>query len=196
MTRFLLTAAAACLAFALLPACGGGGGGGGTVEPESVLLLSTEARYAGSRNVITTNFAMGLSHMDPMTGDMFYSLFDDGTTWTAADVGTTRTIRRGDGPDFGTFAEQVANGVDEGLHFRWYMNGPESGSTAANESARWAGGFDGTLVPDADGYVITRVELELTQANLDSPAHDPNGDGIYTVYEILWDVRVYGYAQP
>ena len=182
------------LAF-LAAGCGGSGGAGGP-EPASFLLLSTEARYAGSRAEIAQSFGMSLSHLDYAAGDIFDEIFDDGAPWTAADIGRVRTVERGDGPDEAMFAEQASNGIDEGLYYRWYFNGNESGGQANDESARWAGGFDGTLDPDAAGYVVTRVEIELVRADLDSPAHDPNGDGNYTVYDIRWAVRVYGYEAP
>ena len=195
MTRYP-TLPLALLALTLLLAGCGGGGGGGDEAPPSILILTTEAKTAGSTAQVVRDFGLGVSHMDTSTGDMFYEIFGDGPAWTPADVGEMRALERGDGPAFALFAEQASNAVDEGLYFKRYLDGDLRGGTAASESTRWAGGFDGTLVPDAAGYVITRVEAELTHAVLDTPANDPNGDGIYTAYDLRWTLRVYGYKAP
>lgn len=194
MPRFFRTAVVALLISLVTPACGGGSGDGGA-GTEPTLLLTTEAQWAGGRAAIVTSFGLGLTHLDGM-GDSFYKLYSDGAPWTAGDVGTTRTIRAGETPAFPLFADQVANGIDEALSFRWFANGAEVGGSTTSESVRWGGGFDGSLVPDADGYVITRIECELTQATLDVPGADTNMDGIYTSYDVRWTIRVYGYRAP
>ena len=196
MPRLFRIAVAALLLSLLTPACGGGGGGGGEGTPtEPIFLMQAEATWRGGRSQIMTNVGIGMTHLDTM-GDTFYELFADGAPWTPGDVGATRIIRAGDTPAFALFADQATNGVNEALYFRFASNGAEAGGNAGDESVRWGGGFNGTLTPDAAGYILTHVECELTQETLDVPGDDPNQDGIYTNYDVRWIIRVYGYRAP
>lgn len=175
----------------LLPACGGGGGGAAT--PDSILLLAGHYDYNGGRSVVVNDMRFELGHADPMTGVEYYRLFVQDPRWTTADVGQTRTYETNATPELGMFAQHVADGLDGRLAFRSFLNGAESGGRHISENIVWAGGFDGTLVPDAAGYLVTRLEVELTRAVLNTPGSDPNGDGNYTEYQLTWELRVYGY---
>jgi len=55
---------------------------------------------------------------------------------------------------------------------------------------------DGTAQVDLQGYEIHQVDFGLDRFVLSSPGEDPNGDGIWTDYDVSMSLAVWGLAIP
>lgn len=181
-----------------LAACGVGGGGGeeaagGTLTDPILLLETTVTRKRGSRALFDQMVFTVEQSEDPM-GSPVNEIFDD-RPFGASDVGRPRTYDSSSGEVFERFAALSSNGANDHLRFLFRMVGGGGSGTGNPESNVWEGGFDGTLDPDANGYVITRVEMEVIRAAFVSPGDDPFDDGNWTDTDIEIEIRVYGYRE-
>ncbi|MFV1958552.1 MAG: hypothetical protein ACC662_03970 [Planctomycetota bacterium] len=132
---------------------------------------------------IVTKVLFGFGHTsDLVTAD---AVFDDHVL-TVADAGTTRVASAATDPDFGIVAARLTNGIDDTLCMVSGTHGPASPGDWAAESVWINGGLSGTLVPDAVGHTLTRIQMEVDSVTFASPGSDPNSDGDWT------DIRIKG----
>ena len=142
---------------------------------------------AGSSSIKDT-YALGIQEGDPFSFDPDYSLDLYFGLATVAWYG---------GPDFDGFADLLTNGTADRMGL---LLGTSStslwGSTNALECYWFYG--DGTCASGIDfaGSTIQTILVETTTFDVFSPGSDPNGDGIWTDFHVLANVRIYGVPEP
>ncbi|MDJ0974746.1 MAG: hypothetical protein QNJ98_09835 [Planctomycetota bacterium] len=173
-------------AFLATAACGGGGGSGGSPE---VMLAQFNNTSAGG-TAIAANFVdfrlsgglFGGSHETPIAP--FVGTSAVGHVLTASPTH----------PAYDDLVATLTDGEAGQVGLRIRPGGMGGAGYVANEDHFFGTGDVGTLMPDAAGYAITRIEIEINQLTLVSPGNDPNGDGQWTDYTYDVTVRVFGQA--
>lgn len=181
----------AALALCLLTATACGGGGGGSGPAPEVLLTQLDRSLSGGTSVITNYLDFRLSggpngtdHTTPIAS--FLGVSASGHVFTADPTH----------PAHADLVAALTNGVDEEVNFRTLPGGSGGSGWSASEDFFFGMGNVGGLTPDASGYVITRIELEVHSIGLTSPGADPNNNGVWTDYSFNVSLRVFGRAAP
>jgi hypothetical protein len=136
--------------------------------------------------VVSSELAVGI-------GDAVSFSFVFAPQVTTADLGQS-LVADLSAPDFALLAAHFTNGVQGQANLPVILVGGGSSGLGIAEPIFFAAGDVAGLVPDAAGFTITRLEVEVHALTFDSPGTDPNGNGIWTdyTYELTW--RVYGQA--
>jgi hypothetical protein len=91
-----------------------------------------------------------------------------------------------------SFFDSLTNGTDEVLVQKFY--GPSGTGTYGRYESEWIeGGSTGEFYPDLIGAEISRAVVHLDNVVIVSPGSDPNGDGIWTDYNITVRLEFLGY---
>jgi hypothetical protein len=96
------------------------------------------------------------------------------------------------GEAFDHFESYLTNGVNDYVGFLFCAE-PVGGNCvgfASSEASRLGGN------PDFSGKAITGLELRVNSLTLETPAHDPNGDGIWTNFDLDMNFVVSGSVIP
>ncbi|MDJ0975672.1 MAG: hypothetical protein QNJ98_14515 [Planctomycetota bacterium] len=95
-------------------------------------------------------------------------------------------------PAFADLAAALTDGVGDVVTIRaGPLNGGSTGSFV-DEALLFPTGDVPGLMPDAAGYAITRIEMEVHHISLTSPGADLNGDGVWTDFSFDVTIRIYG----
>jgi hypothetical protein len=92
------------------------------------------------------------------------------------------------------FFEKMTNGIDEML-FAKFIQPNGFGQDFGYESYWIDGGTTGDLRPDLQGASISKAVIHLDKVIIDSPGDDPNGDGIWTSYDITVRLEIRGFFE-
>jgi hypothetical protein len=143
--------------------------------------------YGGGWNIITETGYLRMA-IGP-DGSFLPSEYFSIATLTEDDSGLVFSIT---GEAFDHFNSYLTNGNDDYVGFvlcRQAVGGSCSGF-ASRESSRLGGD------PDFFGSEITELQVRLNSISFETPAHDPNGDGVWTNYDYDMNFIISGSKVP
>lgn len=131
--------------------------------------------------------------------DVFNNQEGEGTLFEDIVIygGETRVdmIALGDDPEFPTYAELLTDGLDWWLYDWADFNVGGSTGRFDLESLRLDFADPDHNGVDLHGYIVESVVRTIT-VDFDTPGGDPNGDGIWTDYEISGVFEIFGSPIP
>lgn len=150
------------------------GGLGISSHPPSTIRVSLSIRGVGLDSMTTAR----------------YALFDQASIHDG-DEGTILVAKPDNDSDFLNLAALLTNGIDDPITFDMVTDGGGAGSTSPE--SMFFGKTPGS--PDFDGYVIDSIQFLIDSVLIATPGTNPNGDGIWTDYDIRGQVVVFGHRQ-
>ena len=99
-------------------------------------------------------------------------------------------------PNYDDLVQALTDGASGKVLLASLPGGSGGGTISWMEAPFFGTGDVPGLTPDAAGYVITRIELEILQLGLVSPGSNPNNNGVWTDYSYNVILRVFGRAAP
>jgi hypothetical protein len=152
----------------------------------SIPLAMTPIKFAGGSRAIFDSLQFWVTYVDSV-GNPTSVIID--TVLLKGPTADAKTRRLGD-PGFAQMAALMTDGVDQLVQRNERHGG---GSTITSlESAFF---LPGTLAPDFQGDVITKVQLVVDTLTFATPGLDPNHDGLWTDFEFVARLVVEGYQQ-
>ncbi len=162
---------------------------------EPVLLATMSADHQCGRNIL----------YDAVWPVIFYSpqpfmpetvLFEDIELRGPFPVTTFDTLSIDDDPDFLIFSEYITNGINDHLYDgHWSATGLLNLILVGPFESIALDTVVPTFGPDLIGYEIESVVRDVT-IDIQSPGHDPNGDGIWTDIIVTGQYEFYGELIP
>jgi hypothetical protein len=143
--------------------------------------------YAGGWNTITEAgyLRMGMNENGSFLASELFSI----ATLTEDDSGSVFSIT---GDAFDHFKAYLTNGNDDYIGFRLCRQavGGSCSGFSSRESSRLGGD------PDFFGSEITELQVRLNSMSFETPAHDPNDDGVWTNYDYDMNFIISGSKVP
>ena len=143
--------------------------------------------YRGGWNIITETgyLRMGMNEDGSFLASELFSIED----LTEDDSGSVFSIT---GEAFDHFKSYLTNGNDDYIGFRLCRQavGGSCSGFSSRESTRLGGD------PDFLGSEITELNVRVNSISFETPAHDPNGDGVFTSYDYDMNFIISGSKVP
>lgn len=145
--------------------------------------ISNITSSGGSRG-IRTSIDLDVGYRVDTDG-LLHTLFDD-VFAVNGDAGLLYTATSVSEPNFAAFTALLTDGIDQRIGYN-----TSTGGTDRFESFFFGAGSSLNGI-DFQGFSISRYELFIDQASIESPGSDPNADGNWTDYDVSATFRIFG----